>query len=361
MRVDGFRFDLASVFARGEDGSVLANPSLPWSIELSHTLGASPLIAEAWDAAGLYQVGSFPGSRWSEWNGRYRDVVRRFIRGDRGLLSEVATRMSGSSDLYTGKHRLPTNSINFITCHDGFTLWDLVSYNDKHNLANGQNNRDGTTNNLSWNCGEEGETSDPNILALRHRQARNFMAILFLSQGVPMLLAGDEFLQTQAGNNNAWCQNNELSWLDWRLAEANRDMVRFVRELIAFRHRHPCLTRSRFLTGQPAPPRGIPDVAWHGLHLNAPLWGNYDAQVLAFTLAGRTATEEDLHIVLNMSEQDIKVQLPEIPLRSWHLAVDTAAPSPDDIIERLRQRTVDGNIQPVHARSVVVFEAQEIN
>ena len=361
MRVDGFRFDLASVFARGEDGSVLAHPSLPWSIELSHTLGASPLIAEAWDAAGLYQVGSFPGSRWSEWNGRYRDVVRRFIRGDRGLLSEVATRMSGSSDLYTGKHRLPTNSINFITCHDGFTLWDLVSYNDKHNLANGQNNRDGTTNNLSWNCGEEGETSDPNILALRHRQARNFMAILFLSQGVPMLLAGDEFLQTQAGNNNAWCQNNEISWLDWRLAEANRDMVRFVRELIAFRHRHPCLTRSRFFTGQPASSRGIPDVAWHGLHLNEPLWGNYDAQVLAFTLAGRTATEEDLHIVLNMSEQDIKVQLPEIPLRSWHLAVDTAAPSPDDIIERLRQRTVDGNIQPVHARSVVVFEAQEIN
>jgi glycogen operon protein len=256
---------------------------------------------------------------------------------------------------------LPTSSINFITCHDGFTLWDLVSYNDKHNLANGQNNRDGTTNNLSWNCGEEGETSDPNILALRHRQVRNFMAILFLSQGVPMLLAGDEFLQSQAGNNNAWCQNSELSWLDWRLAEANRDMVRFVRELIAFRHRHPCLTRSRFFTGQPASSRGIPDIAWHGLHLNAPLWGNFDAQVLAFTLAGRTATEEDLHIVLNMSEQDIKVQLPEIPLRSWHLAVDTAAPSPDDIIERLRQRMVDGNIQPVHARSVIVFEAQEIN
>ncbi len=175
-----------------------------------------------------------------------------------------------------------------------------------------------------------------------------------------MFLAGDEFLHTQGGNNNAWCQNNEISWLDWRLAETNHEMLRFVRELIAFRHRHPCLTRSRFFTGQPASSRGIPDIAWHGLHLNEPLWGNHDAQVLAFTIAGNTATEEDLHIVLNMSEQDIEVQLPDIPLRRWHLAIDTAAPSPDDIIERTRQRAVDGNIQPVHARSVVVFEAQEI-
>ncbi len=360
MRVDGFRFDLASVFARGEDGTVLTNPSLPWSIELSHALAQTPLIAEAWDAAGLYQVGSFPGSRWSEWNGRYRDVIRRFIRGDLGLVGEVATCLAGSSDLYAGKHRLPTSSINFITCHDGFTLWDLVSYNNKYNLVNGENNRDGTTQNLSWNCGEEGATSDPDVLALRRRQARNFMAILLLSQGVPMFLAGDEFLHTQGGNNNAWCQNNEISWLDWRLAETNREMLRFVRELIAFRHRHPCLTRARFFTGQPASSRGIPDIAWHGLHLNAPLWGNYEAQVLACTIAGSTATEEDLHIVLNMSEQDITVQLPDIPLRHWHLAVDTAAPSPDDIIERVHQRAVDGNFKPIHARSVVVFEAQEI-
>jgi isoamylase len=360
MRVDGFRFDLASVFARGENGAVLTNPSLPWSIELSNALAQTPIIAEAWDAAGLYQVGSFPGSRWSEWNGRYRDVIRRFIRGDRGLVGEVATCLAGSSDLYADEHRLPTSSINFITCHDGFTLWDLVSYNHKHNLANGENNRDGTDQNLSWNCGIEGETADLNMLALRRRQARNFMAILFLSQGVPMLLAGDEFLHTQRGNNNAWCQNNEISWLDWRLAETNHEMIRFVRELLAFRRRHPCLTRSRFFTGQPSLLRGIPDIAWHGLNLNEPPWGNNDAQVLAFTIAGNAASEEDLHIVLNMSDQEIEVQLPNIPQRRWHLAIDTAAIAPNDIIEQAHHRSVDGDTQPVHARSVVVFEAQEI-
>jgi glycogen operon protein len=360
MRVDGFRFDLASVFARGEDGSVLANPSLPWSIELSYALAQTPIIAEAWDAAGLYQVGSFPGSRWSEWNGRYRDVIRRFMRGDRGLVGEVATCLAGSSDLYADEHRLPTSSVNFITCHDGFTLWDLVSYNHKHNLANGESNHDGNDQNLSWNCGIEGETSDPDVLALRHRQARNFMAILFLSRGVPMFLAGDEFLHTQGGNNNAWCQNNEISWLDWRLTETNHEMLRFVRELIAFRHRHPCLTRSRFFTGQPASSRGIPDVAWHGLRLNEPLWGDNAAQVLAFTIAGTTATEEDLHIVLNMSESGIEIQLPDIPQRQWHLSIDTAALYPNDILEQAHQRAVDRNIQRVQARSVVVFEALEI-
>ena len=359
MRVDGFRFDLASVFSRGEDGAVLANPSLPWRIELSHALARSPLIAEAWDAAGLYQVGSFPGTRWAEWNGRYRDVIRRFIRGDRGLVGEVATCVAGSSDLYADDHRLPTSSINFITCHDGFTLWDLVSYNNKFNRTNGENNRDGTDQNLSWNCGEEGATSNAGVLALRRRQARNFMAILFLSQGVPMFLAGDEFLHTQAGNNNAWCQNNETSWLDWRLAEANQEMLRFVRELIAFRHRHPCLTRSRFFTGKPSSLRGIPDIAWHGLHLNEPLWGNHDAQVLGFTIAAKTAAEEDLHVVLNMSGNSIEIKLPDIPSRRWHLAIDTAAPSPDDMIERTRQRAVNGDIQPVRARSVSVFEARE--
>ncbi len=356
MRVDGFRFDLASVFARGEDGAVLANPSLPWSIELSEDLSQTPIIAEAWDAAGLYQVGAFPGTRWSEWNGRYRDVIRRFLRGDRGLIGEVATCLAGSSDLYADDHRLPTSSINFITCHDGFTLWDLVSYNQKHNAANGENNRDGTDQNLSWNCGEEGETSDPGVLTLRHRQARNFMAILFLSQGVPMFLAGDEFLHTQGGNNNAWCQNNEISWLDWKLTETNREMVRFVRELIDFRRRHPCLTRSRFFTGQPASSRGIPDISWHGLRLNEPLWNDHEAQVLAFTVAGGTSTEEDLHIVLNMSDKSIEVQLPDIPPRHWHLAIDTAAQPLDDIIERAHQRAVDGDTQRVHARSVVVFE-----
>jgi glycogen operon protein len=225
-------------------------------------------------------------------------------------------------------------------------------------LANGENNRDGNDQNLSWNCGVEGDTSEPNVLALRRRQARNFMAILFLSQGVPMFLAGDEFLHTQGGNNNAWCQNNEISWLNWRLTETNHEMLRFVRKLIAFRHRHPCLTRSRFFTGQLTSSRGIPDIAWHGLRLNEPLWGNNEAQVLAFTIAGSTATEEDLHIVLNMSERDIEIQLPDIPQRQWHLTIDTAAPSPNDILEKACQRAVDKNIQRVQARSIVVFEAQ---
>ncbi|WP_427551194.1 glycogen debranching protein [Methylomonas sp. MS20] len=357
MRVDGFRFDLASVFSRGEDGTVLKNPSLPWSIELSHNLSQTPIIAEAWDAAGLYQVGSFPGTRWSEWNGRYRDIIRRFVRGDRGLVGEVATCLGGSSDLYEQDHRLPTSSINFITCHDGFTLWDLVSYNQKHNLTNGESNRDGADQNFSWNCGAEGDTAEPNILALRHQQSRNFLAFLFLSRGVPMLLAGDEFLRTQHGNNNAWCQNNEVSWLDWRLAETHREMIRFVRELIAFRLRHPSLTCPRFFTGDSAP-HGIPDISWHGLQLNEPLWGQAETQVLACTIAGVVESEGDLHIVLNMSADSIGVKLPNIPLKRWYLAIDTSAHAPDDIIEEVRQRATTNNFQRIDARSVVVFEGR---
>ena len=198
---------------------LMADPPLPWAIESSRVLSRVPLIAEAWDAAGLYHVGAFPGMAWAEWNGRYRDVVRRFVRGDPGLVGEVATRIAGSADLYAADGRLPGNSINFITCHDGFTLQDLVSYNAKHNDANGEDNRDGSDDNASWNCGVEGETSDPEVLALRRRQARNHLAILMLSRGVPMLLAGDEVLRSQDGNNNAWCQDNPLSWFDWTLVE----------------------------------------------------------------------------------------------------------------------------------------------
>ena len=359
MGVDGFRFDLASVFTRGEDGTPLANPSLPWSIELSHSLINAPIIAEAWDAAGLYQVGSFPGTRWAEWNGRYRDVMRRFVRGDRGLIGEVATCITGCSDLFADDHRLPSSSINFITCHDGFTLWDLVSHNGKHNMANGENNRDGTNDNLSWNCGAEGVTDNPHVLALRRQQARNFMALLFLSQGVPMFLAGDEFLHTQGGNNNAWCQNNEISWLNWQLTETNNDMLRFVRELIAFRHRHPCLSRPRYLTGRTEVSRGIPDITWHGFRLNEPLWNDSDAQVLAFTLAGCSSEEEDLHVVINMADYSIDVPLPVIAQRRWYLALNTAAMSPYDIIERDNQKLVTRHNQTIQARSIVVFEARE--
>jgi glycogen operon protein len=358
MGVDGFRFDLASVFTRGEDGAVLANPSLPWSIELSNSLIHAPIIAEAWDAAGLYQVGAFPGTRWSEWNGRYRDVMRRFVRGDRGLVAEVATCLAGSSDLYADDHRPPSSSINFITCHDGFTLWDLVSHNGKHNMANGENNRDGTNDNLSWNCGVEGVTDDPYVLALRKRQARNFMAILFLSQGVPMFLAGDEFLHSQGGNNNAWCQDNEISWLNWQQSKTNHDMLRFVREVCAFRRRHPSLMRPRYLTGRVRTSRDIPDITWHGYRLNEPLWHDGQAQFIAFTLAGSTNEEEDLHVIINMSENEIAAPLPVIAHRHWYLAIDTAARSPYDIIERKNQPLISAETYSIHARSIMVFESR---
>ncbi len=358
MHVDGFRFDLASVMARGEDGSPMQHPHLPWDIEFSEVLADTIIIAEAWDAAGLYQVGSFPGFRWAEWNGRYRDVIRRFVRGERGLVGPVATCVGGSSDLYESQNRLPANSINFITCHDGFTLHDLVSYNEKHNEANGEDNRDGTWDNLSWNCGVEGDTDEPAILSLRGRQARNFMAILLLSQGIPMVLGGDEFLRTQRGNNNGYCQDNELSWFDWERAGKNRDMVRFVKEMIAFRKRHPCLMRDRFLTGKRKNGRRLPDVAWHGVKLNEPLWGDSGAQVLAFTLGGRSDEEEDLHVIFNMSESLYDMPLPEVPGRIWHRAVDTWEPPPDDILEPSLQPVVKASTYSARPRSVIVFESR---
>jgi glycogen operon protein len=351
LGVDGFRFDLASVFARGEDGAVLANPPLPWNIELSRTLASHPVIAEAWDAAGLYQVGSFPGMRWAEWNGRYRDVMRRFVRGEPGLISEVATRLAGSHDMY--ERRTPLHSVNFVTCHDGFTLADLVSHDHKHNAANGEDDRDGSNDNLSWNCGAEGATDDEAIVALRRRQAKNLMAVLLLSQGAPMILAGDEVLRTQHGNNNAYCQDNELSWFDWSLVERERDMLRFTHELIALRKRHPSLRRRHFLSGKAAPGMTEPDVTWHGQRLGEPGWHDPHARLLAFTLAGTQREESALHVVLNMSDEAREVDL---PAGTWRRALDTARPfpdtgSPDSTGPAARERL---RAEP---RSVVVLEA----
>lgn len=358
MHVDGFRFDLASVFARGENGVPLSNPPFPWAIELSRTLADVPLIAEAWDAAGLYHVGAFPGLAWHEWNGRYRDAIRDFVRGEPGLVREIATRITGSSDLYADDGRLPVNSINFVTCHDGFTLRDLVSYGTKQNEANGEGNRDGSDDNRSWNCGVEGDTTEVAVSRLRRRQARNFMAILMLSRGVPMLLAGDELLRSQHGNNNAWCQDNEMSWFDWRLAGLNHDMHRFTREMIAFRRRHPSLTRNRFFKGELLPDRGIPDIVWHGLRLNDPLWDDPEARVLAFTIAGVAPDEEVLHVVLNMSETGFDASLPAMAGRHWHLAVDTCRSGVENVIEPAKQRPCEESAYAVHPRSVVVFEAR---
>ena len=354
MHVDGFRFDLASALARGEDGNPQYHAPLLWHIELSPALNRAHVIAEAWDAAGLYQVGDFPGFRWAEWNGRYRDVVRAFVRGDPGLVPEVATRIAGSSDLYEPRGRLPINSVNFVTCHDGFSLWDLVSYNHKHNEANGEDNRDGHDHNLSWNCGVEGPTDDPQILALRRRQARNFLTILMLSQGVPMILSGDEMLRTKQGNNNSYCQNNALSWLDWGQLEANRPMFELVRALIRLRRRHPTLTRSRFLTGRPDAGQDLPDIIWHGVGLNDPAWDDPSNRRLAFTLAGVTPEEPPLHVMLNMDREQAEFAVPGIAGRRWHLAVDTARePAAWEPGEQMPIRP--GRLQ-VGGRSVVVLE-----
>jgi glycogen operon protein len=356
MHVDGFRFDLASVFARDMDGVPKRFAPTPWLIEFSHALARTKIIAEAWDAAGLYQVGGYPGYRWAEWNGMYRDAIRRFVRGEKGIIGEVATRLVGSSDLYGREKRLPSNSINFITCHDGFTVNDLVSYNEKHNEGNGDDNQDGSNDNLSWNCGIEGETNDDEVISLRRRQAKNLMAILLLSQGVPMLLYGDEVLRTQKGNNNAYCQDNGVSWFDWDLANENSDMLRFVRAMISFRRRHPCLMHNRFLKGTCDSGAAFPDVTWHGIRLHEPAWGDSNAQVLTFTLGAVAADEEDLHIILNMSEEDLNITLPDTMGRSWCCAVDTARPSPADVVERDRQFAVAGDSYRVTPRSVIVFE-----
>ena len=358
LGADGFRFDLASIFARDQHGELMVDPPLPWAIESSRVLSRLPLIAEAWDAAGLYQVGAFPGMAWAEWNGRYRDVIRRFVRGDPGLIGEVATCMAGSADLYADGGRLPINSINFVTCHDGFTLHDLVSYNTRHNAANGEENRDGSNENHSWNCGAEGETEDADVLRLRARQARNLMAILLLSQGVPMILAGDEVLRSQCGNNNAWCQDNALSWFDWGALQRAGGMLRFVRELIALRRRHASLRRLRHLTGKPSPGQTQPDVTWHGERLHEPGWHDPGARLLAFSLGGEAPGEAPLHIVLNMHDSGRRVSLPHLEGRAWRRIVDTASPSPRDIVPTARDGAKESDDCSVQARSVVVLEAE---
>jgi len=337
MHVDGLRFDLASVLGRDHLGNVLVEPPVVESIAEDGVLADTKLIAEPWDAAGLYQVGNFPyGRRWSEWNGRYRDGVRRFWRGDPDLAGELATRVCGSADLYQPTGRNPYHSINFVTCHDGFTLCDLVSYNGKHNEANGEDNRDGMSENFSWNCGVEGPTEDPEILGLRRRQAKNLIATLLLSQGVPMLVAGDEFLRTQGGNNNAWCQDNEVSWVDWGLAAKNADFLRFVREMIALRRRHPALRRRDFFFGSGPNGDREPDIMWHGLEPGQPAFFP-GSRSLTFSLDGSQTSREpdrDFHVMCNAGQQPLAFRIPASPSgRGWRRTVDTALASPLDIVE----------------------------
>ena len=321
MHVDGFRFDEGSILTRGEDGSPMAHPPLLWGLELSQIFADTKLIAEAWDAAGLYQIGGFPGYRWGEWNGKYRDAVRSFAKGDPGKISELATRISGSADLYQHSRHSPLNSINFIACHDGFTMMDLVSYNNKNNYANGEDNRDGIDDNISWNSGIEGLTDDEQINKFRKKRIRNFFTLLMLSNGIPMFLSGDEVGKSQFGNNNAYCQDNEISWFDWTLVDRNRELLEFVKKMINFRKDNDSLRRPDFFTGE-LNFRGDPDISWHGCELNSPGWDDPGSRVLSFTLASQKEGQPDIHVMMNMDYNDLSFELP--PDKRWLIFADTA-------------------------------------
>ncbi len=323
LHVDGFRFDLAAILGRGTNGKVLEDPPLIQHIAEHPVLAGTKLIAEAWDAAGLSQLGKFPAwGRWAELNGWFRDDARRFIRSEPGAAAAVAKRICGSLDLYGDSSRHPYHSVNFITCHDGFTLNDLVGYDRKHNQANGEDNRDGWDHNFSYNCGHEGPTEDAGINALRERQVRNFLTLLFLSQGVPFLQQGDEFGRTQQGNNNAYCQDNEISWVDWDLAEKNAGLLRFTRLLIALRKRHFALNREQFVNR----------LSWHGAKIGDPDWTG-QKRTLAFQLHGWHG-KPDVYVLFNAHWEWQKFSLP--PRHGqwrWKRLVDTNLPVPQDIVE----------------------------
>jgi glycogen operon protein len=358
--IDGFRFDLASVLGRDRRGHVLVEPPVITRFTHDALLADTKLIAEPWDAGGLYQVDNFPGGgRWGVWNGRYRDDVRKFWRGDMGLVGAVANRICGSNDLFP--HLNPMHSVNFITCHDGFTLHDLVSYNHKHNDANGEANRDGSNDNYSWNCGVEGPTDEPDVLALRGRQARNLLATLMLSQGVPMLLGGDEFLRSQGGNNNAWCQDNPTGWVDWTEAEKHPDFLRFTRAIIALRKRHPVLRRRTFFQGRTASGR---DIIWHGTRPERPDF-TYASRTLAFALDGRgtdrpEVVDRDLYVAMNAYWEPLPFTIPSAPTgRRWRLAVDTGSPSPKDVYEPDQGPIVrPGRPYMLEGRSLIVLVSE---
>jgi glycogen operon protein len=354
MHVDGFRFDLASILSRDESGHPLPNPPVLWDIESDPLLAGTKLIAEAWDAAGLYQVGTFVGDTWQEWNGRFRDDVRRFLKGDPRSVSGIATRLLGSPDLFGHEEREAEQSINFVTCHDGFTLNDLVTYNGKHNDANGENNRDGSDDNLSWNCGVEGPTGDAAIEALRNRQVKNFLVLLQLAAGTPMLLMGDEARRTQQGNNNAYCQDSDIGWFDWGALERHADILRFVKRLNEFRQRRDVVKERAPLSLNQLLRRARTD--WHGVALDRPDWSD-DSHSLAFTLRS-LHWRLLLHCMLNAYWEPLTFELPAAPADarlSWRRCVDTARASPDDIHLWPEAPLVSQGSCVVQPRSVVVL------
>ncbi len=365
--IDGFRFDLASILSRDRNGDLLPNPPTVEMIAEDPLLADTKIIAEAWDAAGAYQVGSFANLRWAEWNGRYRDDVRRFWRGDGGMTGALATRLAGSSDLYQPGGRSPYHSINFITSHDGFPLNDLVSYSQKHNEENGEGNRDGDNNNYSYNHGVEGPTRRRSIETIRQRQLRNMIATLMLSQGVPMLVSGDECRRTQSGNNNAYCQDNPTSWFNWALVERNADLFRFSQTLINFRRANPALRRSTFLEGKPALPGELPDVAWFGAEGREMDWYR-DHQTITCMLSApvggdvRGATAKHVLIMANGSTQARDFIVPIVGQKLvWRRFVDTGADAPNDIFPEFDgPAIVPGRLVHLEERSLVCFVAEPL-
>jgi glycogen operon protein len=354
MHVDGFRFDLASVLDRDESGHPLPSPPVLWDIESDPALAGTKLIAEAWDAAGLYQVGTFVGDAWKEWNGRFRDDVRAFFRGDACSVRRVADRILGSPEIYAHEQREAEQSVNFVTCHDGFTLNDLVSYNSKHNDANGEDNRDGCDDNRSWNCGVEGPSDDPAVERLRNRQVKSFLATTLMSLGVPMILMGDEVRRTQGGNNNAYCQDNETSWFDWTLVEKHAEIHRFVRLLIERR-----LLRSIEYEQQGISLTALlhqANKAWHGVKLLQPDWG-YDSHSLALS-AELMGEGLRLHVILNAYWEPLTFELPKLEAEiSWRRWIDTALDPPKDIVPWQVAPPVSEGTYRAEARSVVMLIA----
>jgi len=354
MHVDGFRFDLASILSRAPSGQVSPNPPVLWDIESDPVLAGTKLIAEAWDAAGLYQVGNFVGDSWKEWNGRFRDDVRSFFRGEEGSVTRLADRLVGSPDIYGHKEREAEQSVNFVTCHDGFTLNDLVSYDQKHNEQNGEGNRDGMNDNRSWNCGVEGPTDDPAIEKLRERQARNFLAVTVLSVGMPMLLMGDEVRRSQRGNNNAYCQDNETSWFDWNAVDKQAGLHRFVKLLLARRvlrkidGEQQRLTLNQLLRGA--------HKAWHGTKLNQPDWSQ-QSHSLALSA---DVWKEGLcfHLILNAYWEPLEFEVPTADRNPWRRWIDTSFESPQDIIDWPSAPTFTGRTYRAEPRSVVVLIAR---
>jgi len=363
--IDGFRFDLATILGRDQSGAPMHNPPLLESLAFDPILGKCKLIAEAWDAGGLYQVGSFPAwGRWAEWNGKYRDDVRKFLKGETGLVGAMSQRLQGSPDLYGWQQRGACASVNFLTAHDGFTLMDMVSYNSKHNDANGENNGDGSNDNESWNCGHEGPTDDPEINRLRRKQIKNAIAMLLVSQGTPMVLAGDEFGNTQWGNNNAYCQDNEISWIDWSLLAKNAEIFQFFKKMIAFRMGHPVLRNRGHFRNCDYVGSGYPDISWHGAKAWYADWSG-NSRLLAFMLCGRhakggTANDNSIYVAMNMHWEMHGFELPRLPANmSWHVFANTDTHPPQDIWTPGEEKKLGNQSEfLVGPRSVVILVAK---